>query len=552
MTAPADESHSSETTETAAHLPPWATAALLIAVVTLVARLLGLIRFAVLSRTVGTGCLGDVYATANAVPNIVYEVVVGGAFVALVVPLVAGVGEREPGKVRATVAALHGWALVLLVPITAFMYLASTLVIDLLLGTANGCPSNASSVATDMLWVFLLQIPIYGATVVAQGSLQAHHRFFAPAVAPAVSSLVVIGSYFVYDAMAGAHGGSLGELTSGEFWVLAGGTTLGVVALLLVQLPALVRAKLVVKPSLKFPDGRARHAWTLAWSGGVVVASQWVAYAAAIRWSNVYGDEGSALVFVISWTLFLVPWAILALPIATSTFPRLSVLHARRDRVGAATITASSLRTVVVASAAGAAGVAAAAQPLAIVLVQGGPGSEDAVPQLAAILLALAPGVLAYGVHGHLVRVLAAGHHAPMAAAATVVGWAAGLAVAWAAVRSADDSTEVARGIGVGFSVGLVVAALMLVAIVGKLDGRAALHRVPIITVVAGAAAFAVAWLGNVVLHGEEASVATALLQTLVVGLISLLVVGSCALTVDPASARALLRVTSRLSGSSP
>ena len=343
MTAPAERSQSPETT----HLPPWATAALLIAVVTLVARILGLIRFAVLSRTVGTGCLGDVYATANAVPNIVYEVVVGGAFVALVVPLVAGVGEKEPGKVRATVAALHGWALVLLVPITALMYVTSTLVIDLLLGSASGCPSNASSVATDMLWVFLLQIPIYGATVVAQGSLQAHHRFFAPAVAPAVSSLVVIGSYFVYDAMAGEHHGSLGELTSAEFWVLAGGTTLGVVALLLVQVPALARAKLIVKPSLKFPEGRAGHAWTLAWSGGVVVASQWVAYAAAIRWSNVYGDEGSALVFVISWTLFLVPWAILALPIATSTFPRLSVLHARHDRVGAATITASSLRTVI-------------------------------------------------------------------------------------------------------------------------------------------------------------------------------------------------------------
>src|SRR4029079_1737756 len=156
MTAPADESHSSETTEAAAHLPPWATAALLIAVVTLVARILGLIRFAVLSRTVGTGCLGDVYATANAVPNIVYEVVVGGAFVALVVPLVAGVGEEEPGKVRATVAALRGGSCVLVVPITASMYVASTLVIDLLLGSASGCPSNASSVATDMLWVFLL------------------------------------------------------------------------------------------------------------------------------------------------------------------------------------------------------------------------------------------------------------------------------------------------------------------------------------------------------------------------------------------------------------
>jgi putative peptidoglycan lipid II flippase len=546
MTASAGQRQDPDSTS---RLPPWATAALLIAVVTLVARILGLIRFAVLARTVGKECLGDVYATANAVPNIVYEVVVGGALVALVVPLVAGAGARDPQKVRATVAALHGWALVLLVPITAAMYLASPLVIDVLLGSSSGCPSDADAIATDMLWVFLLQIPIYGLTVVAQGSLQAHHRFFAPAVAPAVSSLVVIGSYLVYDAMAGTHQGSLADLTTAEFWVLAGGTTLGVLALLLVQLPALARARLIVKPSLRFPEGHAGQAWTLAWSGGVVVASQWIAYAAAIRWSNVYGDQGSALVFVISWTLFLVPWALLALPIATSTFPRLSAFHARHDRAAAAVITASTLRAVIVASAAGAAGVAAAANPLAIVLVQGGPGG-DAVPQLAAILLALAPGVLAYGVHGHLVRVLAAGHHAPKAAAATVVGWTVGIAVAWVAVRSAGDATEVARAIGLGFSAGLVVAASILAGLVAHLDGRAALQRVPLITVVSGVTALVLGWVGHVILQGDDVSVGLALVQSLVVGVVSLAVVGGVALLVDPDSARAVLRVTSRVGGS--
>jgi putative peptidoglycan lipid II flippase len=69
--------------------PEWVTAALLIAGVTVVARVIGFVRYLVLARTVGTTCLGDVYATANAVPNIVYELVVGGALVALVVPLVA-------------------------------------------------------------------------------------------------------------------------------------------------------------------------------------------------------------------------------------------------------------------------------------------------------------------------------------------------------------------------------------------------------------------------------------------------------------------------------
>ncbi|HEX5016868.1 MAG TPA: lipid II flippase MurJ [Actinomycetes bacterium] len=531
-------------------LPPWASAALLIAGVTLVARIIGFVRYIVLSHTVGPTCLGDVYATANSVPNIVYEVVVGGALVAVVVPLVAGARESDPERVRATVAALHGWALTLLVPITLVMYLVSPLVIDVLLGASPTCPDDAATVATQMLWVFLLQIPVYGATVVAQGALQSHHRFGAPAVAPAVSSLLVIGSYLLYDSMAGDAHGSLVALTTAQFWVLAGGTTLGVFALLLVQIPSLVRAGLIVRPSLRFTsDEGARRARTLAWSGGVVVACQWLAYAAAIRWSNVYGGVGSALVFVLAWTLFLLPWSVLALPIATSTFPRLSALHARKDVDGVARATSISLRAVVVASAAGAAAVAAAAQPLASVMVEDVPGS-DPVPELAAILVALSPGVLAYGVHGHLVRVLAAGHQAPRAAAGTAAGWLVGIAVAWAGVRAADDATTVAAAIGIGFSTGLVVAAFALVALVARLEGRRALNHVPLTTLAVCGAALVVGWAGHLVI-GEQAdgvTIGVAIAQVVAVGALALLVVGATAFVVDRSSARTLMRMLSRSS----
>ena len=526
-------------------LPPWASAALLIAAVTVVARIIGFLRFVVLARTVGTACLGDVYATANSIPNIIYELVVGGALVAVVVPLVAGARERSTGETRATIAALHGWAMVLLVPITAVAYLLSPWIIDVLLGDSAGCSADAGHVATQMLWVFLLQIPVYGATVVAQGSLQAHHRFFAPALAPAVSSLVVIGSYLGYAAMAGDGRGSLDDLSASEFWVLAGGTTLGVVALLLVQIPALARAGLVVKPVVRFPAGTSARAWTLAWSGGVVVASQWVAYAAAIRWSNVYGDEGSALVFVLAWTLFLLPWSVLALPIATSTFPRLSSLYQRNEKDEAARTTATTSRAVVATSAAGAGAMAAAATPLAIVLVEGAPG-DDAVPRLAAMLLALSPGVLAYGLQGHLVRVLAAGHRAPIAAAATAGGWVVAVLIAWFGVRSAESGVAVATAIGLGFSVGLFIAAGTLAVVVARLDGRAAMTRVPAVLVVTAGAALIVGWVGHTLWSGEEVGIGRALVQAVLAGVVSLALVGAAALLVDPASARTLWHLRPR------
>lgn len=524
--------------------PEWVTAALLIAGVTVVARVIGFVRYLVLARTVGTTCLGDVYATANAVPNIVYELVVGGALVALVVPLVAGARASDPDKVRAVVAALHGWSLLLLVPVTAVIYLASGWVIELLLGSTSACGSAADQTSVEMLWVFLLQIPVYGATVIAQGALQSHHRFLAPAVAPAVSSVLMIASYGAYAVLAGDHRGSLEDLTTAEFWILAGGTTAAVFALLVVQIPALRRADLVVWPSLRFPEGRSRQAITLAWSGAVVVGSQWVAYALAIRWSNVYGGEGSALVFVLAWTVFLLPWAVLAFPIATATFPRLSSLYARGDRDEVTGTIALSLRTIIAASAVGAAGLAAAAQPLAVLMVQGAPGT-DAVPMLAGMLVALAPGVIAYGAHGHLVRVLAAGHRSPSAAAGTVVGWAVALVAAGTGVRAAEGATEVARAIGIGFSVGVTVAAVLLAVLVRLRDGRRALRGVLRMTVAVSVTALVVGWLGHLAIP-STGSVGAALLQLLGVGVVSLAAVGGVALLVDPQSARGLLRLRSR------
>lgn len=522
------------------------SAALLIAGVTVLARIIGFLRYVVLARTVDTSCLGDVYATANAVPNIVYELVVGGALAALVVPLVAGARESDPALVRAMVAALHGWTLTLLVPITASMYLASTWVIQLLLGPQGDCGPEEPTVARAMLWVFLLQIPIYGVTVVAQGSLQAHRRFFAPAVAPAVSSLVVIASYLLYAEMAGPERGSLVALTDLEFLVLAGGTTLGVFALLAVQIPALARAGLIVKPSLQFPEGRSAQARTLAWSGAVVVGVQWVGYAAAIRWSNVYGAEGSALVFVLGWTLFLLPWAILGLPIATSAFPRLSELHERADNAASVRTIAQSVRAVIVASAIGAAGVAAAAEPLATLVI----GEDTGVPELAALLAALSVGVLAYGVQGHLVRVLAARHRAPIAAGGTAVAWGVGIVVAGGLVMNAAGAVGVARGIGVGFSSGLVVGAGLLLAAVRHDAGATALAGVLRVALVCGVAALGVGVIGHTLVSGGS-SAGVAIAQIVVVGCLAFLVVGGAAALADPNAVRALLRVGSRARKSS-
>ena len=73
-------------------------AAVMIGVITVLARLVGFGRQVVFAHTVGTTCLGTAYTTANMVPNIIYDIVLGGALASVVVPVLAG--PRRPRRRR--------------------------------------------------------------------------------------------------------------------------------------------------------------------------------------------------------------------------------------------------------------------------------------------------------------------------------------------------------------------------------------------------------------------------------------------------------------------
>ena len=73
----------------------------MIGVITVLARLVGFGRQVVFAHTVGTTCLGTAYTTANMVPNIIYDIVLGGALSSVVVPVLAGPpGARRRRRAR--------------------------------------------------------------------------------------------------------------------------------------------------------------------------------------------------------------------------------------------------------------------------------------------------------------------------------------------------------------------------------------------------------------------------------------------------------------------
>jgi O-antigen/teichoic acid export membrane protein len=117
--------------------------AALITALTALSRLTGFARNLVLARTVGFNCLSDAYTTINTVPNILYEVVAGGALASLVVPLLAAAVDRgDRDTVNRTASALLTWTVVVLVPLMLLVLALGGPIAVALLGD-KGCGGSS-------------------------------------------------------------------------------------------------------------------------------------------------------------------------------------------------------------------------------------------------------------------------------------------------------------------------------------------------------------------------------------------------------------------------
>ena len=285
-------------------------AALLIGGLTVVARTLGFVRTVVFAGTVKTSCLSAAYVTANLVPNVIYDIVLGGALTAIVVPILAGPAERAglagrgaSQEVSRISSALLTWTVVILAPVSLVLAVASGPVISLLMpaNPASGCArDDLLPIASGMLSVFAPQILLYGLAVVLYGILQAHRKFTAPAIAPILSSLVVIAAYLIFVPLGRQYTTQVDGLPLSAQLTLSVGTTLGVAALVLTALVPAWRLRLNVRPTLKFPPGLARRAASLAGVGIAALVAQDASVLVVTRLANAHGGRSGAAVTVYS------------------------------------------------------------------------------------------------------------------------------------------------------------------------------------------------------------------------------------------------------------
>lgn len=509
-----------------------------IAVLTVVSRVLGFGRWMVQSATVGPTTTGDAYAAANLLPNVLYEVVAGGALAGVVVPLLAApIAKRLRDQVDDVASALLTWTLIVLVPVGALVAVLARPIAGLLPVPGGADPAAIEDVTTYFLVVFSPQVPLYGVGIVLTGVLQAHRRFLAPAVVPIASTVVVILSYLAFGQLADGLQDTPGELSDGALAVLAWGTTAGVAALSLPLLVPVLRSGVRLRPLLAFPPGVARRLVSLATAGIGGVVAQQLAVLVVMTQARTGGVAGTFNVFQYTQAVYLLPYAVLAVPLVTVFQPRLAELSDGGVGAALARLAERSTRTVLAVGLFGAGllvAVAPAAHATFRVIASGG-SEGDPVPGMTEALTWMAPGVVGLGLLLHAGRMLFALDRSRAAVAATATAWVVTAVAAVVAVTvlapEGHDPVGTLVGLGAAHTIGMTVGGVVVVLVLRGIMPSgltAGLVRTLLVGAVTAAAGGAIGRLAvdAVLLLGDRTLVAAimgALLGVLVVTLATVL-----------------------------
>ena len=104
---------------------------------TVISRITGLVRNLLLVAVLGTALLGDTYNVANTMPNILYNLLIGGALTAVFVPQIIR-AAREPDKGSAYISRLFTATSVVLLLIVVIAILITPLLVHLYAPSFSG------------------------------------------------------------------------------------------------------------------------------------------------------------------------------------------------------------------------------------------------------------------------------------------------------------------------------------------------------------------------------------------------------------------------------
>jgi putative peptidoglycan lipid II flippase len=303
---------------------------------TLASRITGFLRTAMLVAALGTGALADAYNTANTVPFIIYDLLLGGILTAVVVPLIVRAREQDPAYGARYEQRLFTLAVLGLAVMTAGAVLLGPVFITIYGGGMEGAQRD---LAVLFARLFAVQIFFLGVSAFSGAILNTRKRFGAPMWAPVLNNIVICCTAAAFLLLATGRV-TPESISDGQVALLAAGTIGGMSLQTLALWPSLRGTGFRWRPRLDFKKGELGRIGRMAvWTLTYVVITQ-IGFAVSTRLANAagvlgrkegLGDVGYTPYFN-AYQLFQLPYAIIGVSVITALLPRMSE-HAATGRM---------------------------------------------------------------------------------------------------------------------------------------------------------------------------------------------------------------------------
>ncbi|MFI4917083.1 MAG: murein biosynthesis integral membrane protein MurJ [Phycisphaerales bacterium JB060] len=369
---------------------------------TLLSRMLGLLRDVVTARLFGDTAIGSAFAAAFAVPNTFRRLFGEGALAAAFVPEYAMLVEQDARAADRFAT----FTVALLGLVTAGLALLGELGLWLVLSMAE--PGGPRHFSILLVMIALPFMPLICIAATLAGVLQTHGRFGPPAAQPILLNVCVLGAVGMHTLREGA------SIESAAMLLCAAVVVSGAIQVVwsLWGLRPHVRWTRVVSGV-----GQSARRLVRRWGGAIiglgtlqvsalldVVLAMWPIWFGATMLGFAYPlDEQSNAILFYAQRLYQFPLGVFGIAVATAAFPLLSRLATRRERFHDALVDALSLSLAIALPAS--VGLMLVSGDLTSTLFGGGSGFSEGGSQRAAFaLIGYASCVWAYACNQLLTR----------------------------------------------------------------------------------------------------------------------------------------------------
>ncbi len=294
----------------------------MLSVLVIISRVTGFLRTTIQAWALGAGALASAYTVADQMPNVLYELVVGGMLITSFLPVYVKVkkkyGERGASEYTSNLLSIV-MMLMILLTVLCFVF-AAPVIFTQSAGASSEFDFDRS------VWFFRwfsCEVIFYALSSIISGVLNAERDYYVSNVAPILNNVIVISMFLLFGFSIES-----GVPVDKAVIILAIGNPLGVFVQAFIQIPALRRHGIKIKPRIDLHDPMLRDTLSIGLPTLVVTLASFPTTAVMSSCALSVTPAGASIAYY-ARVWYVLPFSVFAIPISVTLFTELSDCFAK-------------------------------------------------------------------------------------------------------------------------------------------------------------------------------------------------------------------------------